>query len=406
MAESYQDAQGRNVVVCDNGTGLVKCGYANSQYPDYCFPSIVGRPQLKSKIKTRDKEIELKDIMCGDEAAEARQYLDINYPMEAGTVQNWEDMYHLWDYIYNDKMKLDTSNSKVLLTEPPRVAKSNREKMFEAMFERYNFAGTQCVIQAVLTLASRGLQTGIVVDSGDGVTHICPVKEGYALEPCKIDLAGRTLTRYLIKLLSQRGYVFNATADFETVKKLKEDLGYIAYDIKKEEELADNTTVLVEEYKLPDGRVIKVGKERFQCAEALFQPHLVDVEKKGMGEMLFEHIQYKMEMDNRADFYKCIILSGGTTMLRGLPDRLEREIKQLYLKNVIKDVTKPELLEKRLKIKVENPPNRHHAVFLGGATLAGIWKDSPDFWISREEYQEKGAKRCILEKCKGLTGGS
>lgn len=88
-------------------------------------------------------------------------------------------------------------------------------------------------------------------------------------------------------------------------------------------------------------------------------------------------------------------------MLRGLPDRLEREVKQLWLQRTKKS-TDVSLLD-QFKIKIEDPPNRNHAVFLGGATLAEIYKDSDDFWISKEEYFEKGAARCIQEKCKGTT---
>ena len=396
------DNHGRHVVVCDNGTGLVKVGYAGAQFPQFVFPSLVGRPQLKAKAKLRGKEIELQDIMCGDKASELRQFLEITYPMDKGQVSNWEAMGHLWDYTFGpEKMNLDCSNSKVLLTEPPMNPKRNREMMFETMFEKYGFASTQASIQAVLTLASRGLQTGVVIDSGDGVTHICPVADGYALAPTTLHLAGRNITKYLIKLLSRRGYVFNATADFETVKQIKEDLGYIAYDIQKENALADETTVLVEEYKLPDGRTIKIGKERFECAECLFQPHLVDLEKVGMGEMLFNAIQGTAQ-DLRMNFYSHIVLSGGTTMLRGLPDRLEREIKQLYLTRVLKSTDVSRL--DKFKIKIEDPPNRNHAVFLGGATLADVYKDHDDFWIHKQEYEEKGVKRVILEKCKGITG--
>jgi actin-related protein len=77
-----------------------------------------------------------------------------------------------------------------------------------------------------------GLQTGVVVDSGDGVTHIVPVYDGYALPHLvrRLDVAGRDITRYLIKLLLLRGYAFNRTADFETVRQLKEKVCYVGYD--------------------------------------------------------------------------------------------------------------------------------------------------------------------------------
>jgi len=401
MTDNATDNHGRQVIVCDNGTGLVKVGNAASSYPSFVFPSIVGRPQLKTRTKVRGREIILKDIMCGDEAAAVRQFLEICYPMDKGQITNWEAMGHLWDYTFGEsKMNLNCENTKVLLTEPPMNPRKNREKMFETMFEKYGFQAVQASIQAVLTLYARGLQTGIVIDSGDGITHICPVYEGLALPATSLQLAGRNITAYLIKLLSRRGYIFNQSADFETVKKIKEELGYIAYDIAKENKLADETTVLIENYTLPDGRVIKIGKERFECAECLFQPNLVDIEKVGMAEMLFKAIQYDCPLDTRPEFYKHIILSGGTTMLRGLPDRLEREIKQLYLKNVLNgDMARLD----KFKIKVEDPPNRNHSVFLGGAVLAELYMNNEDWWISKQDFEEKGIVKCIDEKCRGVT---
>lgn len=135
-----------------------------------------------------------------------------------------------------------------------------------------------------------------------------------------------------------RGYAFNHTADFETVRQLKEKLCYIGYNIETEQKLALETTVLVESYTLPDGRVIKVGGERFEAPEALFQPHLINVEGSGIAELVFSTIQ-AADIDVRPSLYKHIVLSGGSTMYPGLPSRLEREIKQLYLERVLKNDT-------------------------------------------------------------------
>jgi len=400
------DSEGRNVVVCDNGTGLVKCGFAGDQKPRHVFGSIVGRPQLKAKTKIGDKVIELKDIMCGDDAAQVREYLEIGYPMEHGSVSNWTDMEHLWNYTFKEKLGIcgpdyNCSGSKVLLTEPPSNASRNRETMFQYMFEKYQVDGVQCCIQAVLTLYGRGLMTGLVVDCGDGVTHICPVVQGCALKTVRLNLAGRDITKSLIQKLELQGYSFNESADHETIKKMKEELAYVAYDYSTEMKLAEETTVLVEKYKLPDGREIKVGSGRFECGECLFQPHLSpeNNEQQGMAEMVFQTIT-DSALDVRADLYKHIVLSGGTTMLRGLPSRLEREVKQLHLKEVLHgDVSRLD----KIKIKVEDPPSRGHLVFLGGAVLADIYRDEKSFWITKQEYEEHGVKRCIQNKSSGVT---
>ena len=90
--------------------------------------------------------------------------------------------------------------------------------------------------------------------------------------------------------------------------------------------------------QLPDGRVVKLGGERFEAPEVLFQPHLINIEGMGLAELLFSTIQ-AADIDTRAEFYKHIVLSGGSTMYPGLPSRLEREIKQLYLQRVLKGDT-------------------------------------------------------------------
>lgn len=387
------DAQGRQVLVCDNGTGFVKCGYAGSNFPAHIFPSLVGRPIIRAANRIDD--IEVKDLMVGDDASSLRSMLEVNYPMENGMVRNWEDMCHVWDYTFGpEKLNVNPHESKVLLTEPPLNPTRNREKMIEVMFEKYGFYGTTIAIQAVLTLYAQGLLTGVVVDSGDGVTHICPVFDGFALPHLtrRLDIAGRDITKYLIKLLLLRGYAFNHTADFETVRMMKEKLCYVGYDVVTEQKLAQETTFLVEPYTLPDGRVIKVGGERFEASEALFQPHLINVEGQGMAESVFSAIQ-AAEMDIRQDLYRHIVLSGGSTMYPGLPSRLEREIRQLYLERVLKGDTERFA---KFKIRIEDPPRRKDMVFIGGAVLANVMKDREDFWMTKAEYEEKGLK--VLDK--------
>merc|ERR1712125_143075 len=154
-----------------------------------------------------------------------------------------------------------------MLTEAANNPKKNRAALVECMFEQFNFQGVQVSIQAVLTLYAQGLLTDVVVDSGDGVTHTVPVYEGFSLPHLtrRLDVAGRAVTRYLIKLMLLRGYAFNRTADFETVRQIKEKVCYVGYDLELEKRLALETTVLVEKYTLPDGRIIKVGRERFEA---------------------------------------------------------------------------------------------------------------------------------------------
>lgn len=352
---------------------------------------MVGRPVLRSEEITGGAEI--KDIVVGAECARLRHALEVKYPLEKGMIKDWEDAEHLWNHTFFDVLGLEKGNlgdSKVMLTEPPSNPTQNRKKMVETMFEKYGFGGVYVATQAVLTLYAQGLWTGVVCDSGDGVTHVVPVYEGFCLRDItsRLNIAGRTITERMIKLLLQRGYSFNRTADFDTVRQIKEKFCYVGYDLDVESKLALETTVLMREYTLPDGRVIKLGAERFEAPEALFNPDLVGVESVGMHELIFNTIN-NAAMDVRPKLYEHIVLSGGTTMYPGLPSRLEKEITNLYINRVLKG-DKSRLSKKSFDLSIEDPPRRKHMVFLGGAVLAGIMADRNEFWLTKQEYEERG----------------
>ena len=176
------------------------------------------------------------------------------------------------------------------------------------------------------------------------------------------------------------------------MRQIKEKLCYVSYDLELDKRLSEDTTVLVESYTLPDGRVIRVGSERFEAPECLFQPHLVDCEQNGMAETLFDTIQ-SAAVDVRPYLFKAIVLSGGSSMYPGLPSRLEKELKQLWLTRVLGG--NPERLSK-FKVRIEDPPRRRHMVFLGGAVLANIMADKDDMWVTKQEWEEQGPR--VLEK--------
>ena len=368
----------------------MKCGYAKDNFPRHTFPSLVGRPMLRAE-ESEIGDTVLKSIMVGDEAAAVRKYLDVRYPIENGIVQDWTDMEHLWNYTFEDKLgfkNADCKGQRILLTEAPLNPKKNQKKFCEYMFETYNYDSLQVQTQAMLTLYAQGLLTGVVLDSGDGVTHCVCVYEGYVQEHVtqRLNLAGRHVTRYLIRLLQLRGYSFNSTADFETVRQIKEDLCYVALDYKKEDKLALETTALVTKYTLPDGSIIKVGRERFQASEAMFRPELAGIHGDGVANMIYNAIM-SSEVDLRLEFFKHIVLSGGSTMYPGLPTRCEKDIKDRYLKEVLKGDKKR--LHK-FKLGIEDPPRRKNLVFLGASVLGDIMAERADFWLDKEEYEELG----------------
>uniref|UniRef100_A0A7N4NIA9 Actin related protein 1A n=1 Tax=Sarcophilus harrisii TaxID=9305 RepID=A0A7N4NIA9_SARHA len=218
--ESY-DIIANQPVVIDNGSGVIKAGFAGDQIPKYCFPNYVGRPK---HVRVMAGALE-GDIFIGPKAEEHRGLLSIRYPMEHGIVKDWNDMERIWQYVYSkDQLQTFSEEHPVLLTEAPLNPRKNRERAAEVFFETFNVPALFISMQAVLSLYATGRTTGVVLDSGDGVTHAVPIYEGFAMPHSimRIDIAGRDVSRFLRLYLRKEGYDFHSSSEFEIVKTIKE----------------------------------------------------------------------------------------------------------------------------------------------------------------------------------------
>ena len=209
-------------------------------------------------------------------------------------------MEKLWHHAFYNELRVAPEEHCVLLTEPLLNPRANREKTTRIMFETFNTPSLHLALTSELAAFAYGRTTGLVIDSGEGVTHTVPVFKGHAIRQAalRMDIAGRDLTDHLSKILFERGYPSYTSAEREIVQDMKEKLGYVSLDYGTE---MGKQQEVERSYELDEaGSVITIGNERFRCPETLFKPSLIGHSAAGIQDLAYNSI-VKCDSDIRHD---------------------------------------------------------------------------------------------------------
>ncbi|PVU98859.1 hypothetical protein BB559_001198 [Furculomyces boomerangus] len=403
-------------VVIDNGTGYTKMGFAGNTDPQFTIPTVIGLPNKSTKMTSRygmasKKGIEDLDFYIGDEAIANNKMYSLNYPIRHGQIDNWDHMERYWEQSIFKYLRCEPEDHYFLLTEPPLNAPENREQMAEIFFESFNIQGLYIAVQAVLALAASWTAkkanqtlTGTVIDSGDGVTHVIPVAEGYVLGSSikNVPIAGRDITSFVQQLQREHFETSIPPQDsFEVAKSVKELYSYTSHDMAAEFQKYDsNPSANIINHSMVDSITqkpynVQVGYERFLAPEVFFNPELVSSDFLVPLPNLIDNAIQSSPIDTRRGLYKNIVLSGGSTMFKDFGRRLQRDIKRLVDGRISESETLSHnnIKAKPIDVSVISHKKQRHAVWFGGSLLATT-DQFYQFSHTKAEYEEYGPSIC------------
>lgn len=410
----YYGATGTPAVIIDTGTGYTKMGYAGNTEPQFIVPSAIAVKESASvgdkAIQRLGKGVEDLDFYIGDEALNATSY-SVKWPVRHGIIEDWDLMERYMEQVIFKYLRAEPEDHYFLLTEPPLNTPENREYTAEIMFESFNVPGLYIAVQAVLALAASWTSrqvgertlTGTVIDSGDGVTHVIPVAEGYVIGSCikHIPIAGRDITYFIQQLLREREVGIPPEQSLETAKAIKERFSYVCPDIAKEFAKYDSdpgkwmkkfeglNSITKQKFS------VDVGYERFLGPEIFFHPEFSNPDFITPISEVVDTVIQNCPIDVRRGLYKNVVLSGGSTMFKDFGRKLQRDVKRQVdarLK-MSEELSQGRIKPKPIDVQVITHHMQRYAVWFGGSMLAS----TPEFYKvchTKADYDEHGPSIC------------
>jgi actin-related protein len=310
-------------IIVDIGSAYTKIGFAGEPSPRFLFPTITGTEKYKAVMV----DVGARNIYIGSDASKMRGVLKIKHPIERGAIMDWNDYYEILNYIFYSLLRIENlSNYPVLYTEPPFVQRETKEYIARVLYETHRVKSLIMIPTPILSLFSVGLTTGIVVESGDGITWVCPILSGEIVDQSvqKLTLAGTDVNQHLKNLLMREGINIESSAVDEIIKDIKEKNCFFALDPEHPPKVNESFS-----FTMPDGSNINIPNYIFhEAPEVLFKPNLLGYNILNIPQAVINSIQ-GIDKYYWSDLLSHIMISGGNLSYSGFEERLRTELLQL-----------------------------------------------------------------------------
>lgn len=360
-------------IVIDCGTGYTKAGFSGDESPRCIFPTVIGSPKPHIQMVGGQN----KEFFIGAEAFSKSDFLNLRSPLENGSITSWEDMDKMWHHTFYNELIVNPEEHSVILTEKPLIPRVNQEKIIQIIFETFNVQGYYSGIQAVFSLFSLGRTTGLVWDAGHGLSFSVPVYEGYCLPHAiqRSSVSGLDITNYLLGLIAETG-VNTDLIKIKEIQDIKEQYCYVSDDYQSEIQKSNQGKIAQQTIKLPDNITVSLSNQLFSAPEILFSPNKINTPSEGIHQQIHTSLE-KCDSDVKLELYSNIVLTGGTSMFKGLSKRMEKEIQ------AVSTTPSP-------NVQIIATPERKNSVWLGGSVFGSLEQFS-QMIITKGEFKEEGA---------------
>lgn len=379
MADVHQHTP----VIIDNGTNTVKIGFGGEEKPRSVIPTVVALE--RGHLNPDDSP-----MYVGKEALKKMQQMEgtglttLKYPIQRGFTNSWVQMEELWDYSF-EELSIQAEMHPMIVTCNAFTPQKHREKICEIMFETFKIPKLFVAIPGYLSLYTSGDNSGIVLESGEGVTNIIPVNEGIVSTQLatRFPIAGKDITDYLLRLVLEKGYSFDPHQEKKIARHIKHSMCYTAFDF--DDELVgckQEPETFEQSLDLNSGETIKLSSEAFRACELMFEPSLIGAEGLGVHHLLLECIN-SFDSSLKKLLFRNVVLGGGNMVFPGMAERMEKELKSLTV-------------GQNVEIKV-HPNENQFSAWQGGSILSCL----PEFeknWITQDDYIDAGPS-IVFKKC-------
>ena len=357
-----------NVIVVDLGSINCKAGFAGEDTPRSIFPTMIGN------VKNYDPKTDEtgKDFIVGNMQNPKIDPSTIRSPFKNGLIAAKEDITKLYSHIFDDELHVESEKRSIVMSEPIETTKETRTCYAEVLFETFHVPSIFIASSPLLALYSTCQTVGIVLDVGDSYAQVSSIYEWTQMPQTLIknDLSGSTISKFFQNCLKDSSYQFSGASGLNIARQIKERVGFVSPDYELSLSQDGEKTM---NYQIGPDSVIKIGKERFMCPEVLFKPNLMNLDCDSIPSMIYESFM-RSDIGLRKELLQNVVLSSGTTLLKGFEDRLKKELMTLF---------------EDQPFNINASPKRLHSVWIGGS-IVGSLALFPQMVVTRDEYREVG----------------